>query len=251
MLWEESLETGRHRWWDALLSAVFPSHCALCRAFVEKSRDRGICPACWARIPRVPRPFCLCCGLPLPAHEDLRCGLCRTHPPLFATARAYGLYQQELRELIHLFKFGGRQDLANPLGLRMASAYDPLPADSLPPVVIPVPLHPKRLRRRGFNQAELLAGTAARILDLPVYSHGLKRKKDTLPQSGLSDRQRLENVQAAFEVKTFFPISGRRVLLVDDVLTTGATLNACSKVLLAAGAARVDVLTLARVPHLH
>ncbi len=117
-------------------------------------------------------------------------------------------------------------------------------------MVIPVPLHRRRQRQRGYNQSELLARSAARVLRFPLYPDGLKRKRETLPQSGLTDRQRMENVQAAFEIGSGLPVQGRQILLVDDILTTGATLNACARVLLASGAAGVDVLTLARVPHL-
>ena len=238
-------------WRDAMLSVVFPSHCALCQAYVGRSGDRGVCPACWSKILPVPPPLCRRCGLPLPAREAFLCGACRTTPPFFQGARAYGLYQQELRDLIHLLKFGGRQDLAKPLGDRMAAMESYAVEIANCQVLIPVPLHPRRLRRRGFNQSELLAKRVACRFDIPVYSRVLFRKKDTPPQSGLTDHQRRENVHGAFLVRRPKRVAGKRVLLVDDVLTTGATLNACTLALLSAGAAKVHVLTLARVPHLH
>lgn len=235
---------------DALLSVVYPSYCLLCGQFVERDRDRSVCPACWARIRRLPANLCLCCGVPLTIPQETMCGLCLSNRPPFQTAHAYGLYQEELREIVHHFKFHKRQGLAAPLGDRMAQVYLTRPAEERCDWIVPVPLSRKRLAERGFNQTELLARRMAKRLHLPVVTRSLVKRKNTPAQSGLTDEQRRHNVQGAFSVHHPEHLKGKRVLLVDDVYTTGATLMACSQALSMAGAATVRVITLARVPHL-
>ncbi|HZU27343.1 MAG TPA: ComF family protein [Bryobacteraceae bacterium] len=188
---------------------------------------------------------CRECGMPFlnsfPLDEHGRCALCRAGLTGFDAAYSFGSFENELRELIHLFKYGRIRPLAKPLGDLMALA---LPRSERFDVVVPMPMHWLRRWRRGFNQAELLARTIARRASVPVRRL-VRRAKWTTPQAGLTNAQRRHNVQRAFRVSG--NVDGMRILLVDDVLTTGATAGACAAVLKRAGAARVAVLTVARV----
>lgn len=159
-------------------------------------------------------------------------------------ARELGVYEGNLLKAIHLFKYGGKINIARLLG-RMLASY---PLDfSIYDLLIPVPLHIKRLKERGFNQAVLLSKEIKRAHSIPIEMFGLKRIRATRPQVLLKEKERMLNVKGAFAVKNPANIKGRKVLLIDDVFTTGATVNECAKVLKKAGAERIDVLTLARV----
>ena len=180
---------------------------------------------------------------------DGRCRLCRAGITEFERAWAWGEYDGALRALIHLLKYDRVSPLAEPLGALMALG---LPRGSsgeaaVPDVIVPMPLHWRRRLERGFNQAELLARVVGKRTGIPVEAGAAERRKATPPQAGLTNAQRRLNVSGAFEVKEKDLIRGHRVLLVDDVLTTGATASACSAALRRAGATSVSVLTLARV----
>jgi ComF family protein len=206
-----------------------------------------ICPACWDGVHPVLAPLCDRCGDPLPSWRLLTiaegvCARCRRAPPGFDRARAAGDYDGSLREIIHAFKYDGRRSLAAPLARMMRDHGELLLRDA--DCVVPVPLHPWRRLTRGFNQAEELA----RRLDLPV-ARALWRRRVTVPQTGLRPAERRRNVRAAFALSPLGRrerLHGRCVLLVDDVRTTGATLDACARVLKAAGAREVRALTVAR-----
>ncbi|MGA7400872.1 MAG: ComF family protein [Candidatus Sulfotelmatobacter sp.] len=182
-----------------------------------------------------------------------RCGLCERIDPIFARAVAYGSYEGGLRELIHLLKYSGVYPAANVLGRMLAEAVEELSpgfnADQL--VVIPVPLHRSKLRQREFNHAELIARAALKLRPAagrlsPLAAGVLERKRETPSQTGLTRYQRRENVRGAFRVTQPETVKGREVLLVDDVLTTGATVSECARVLRRAGAIKVWVATVAR-----
>ena len=190
---------------------------------------------------------CAACHTPFVSAHPLDaqglCMLCRRDLPGYDAAFSYGFYDGPLRRLIHLFKFERVDSLAAPLGKYLARA---LPVDCQFDVVVPMPLHWFRRWQRGFNQSELLAGQVARRLGLPVSGNVLGRSRHAAPQSGLSSAARRRNVAGLFEVADRRLIEGRRVLLVDDVLTTGATAQTAARALKRAGAAQVTVLTLAR-----
>ena len=198
-------------------------------------------------VPLEAESFCSRCGLPfeanLPASGGHLCGLCRLAPPAFDVARSFGAYEGDLRRLIHLLKYDGMRPLAKALAAKMAPVA---PRVGTVELVVPVPLHRSRRWSREFNQAELLARELSRLVGIPCRPGGLRRVRSTPPQAGLSHRQRRENVRGAFAAADAACIKGRRVLLVDDVMTTGATLDACARVLKAAGARYVGSLTLAR-----
>lgn len=211
----------------ALLHLLAPPACAACDA---PSRGAPLGPDA---------TFCAACEATLAPAE----------PPAIHDGPAFdevasGAYRGALAAAVRRFKYGGRPDLAGPLGARLAAAIHDagLRAD----LVVPVPLHPRKLRERGYNQAALLAGAVARAAGARVAARGLRRTRDTTAQASLSRRGRLDNLADAFRVRAPGAIRGKRVLLVDDVATTGATLRACAAALLGAGAASVTAVVLAR-----
>jgi ComF family protein len=191
--------------------------------------------------------FCVECRTPFlntaPLDENGRCELCRRGLSGFDSVYSYGEYSGALRKLIHLYKYGGVAPLARPLAAFLARA---LPRAERFDLIVPMPLHWIRRWRRGFNQSELLARKLAQRTGLPI-SLAVSKRKRTAPQAGLTSAERRTNVAGAFQVKRRKEIEGRHVLLIDDVLTTGATAGACSAALKRSGASRVTVLTLARV----
>ncbi len=177
-----------------------------------------------------------------PLDESGRCALCRLGLNGFDQVYSFGAYEGVLRKLIHVFKFEGIRTLQRPLGALLAQA---LPRESGFDAVVPMPLHWRRRWERGFNQSELLAREIARRWSVPVCAL-VRRKKATAPQAGLTGAERRKNVQGAFAVKKDAGLQGMRLLLLDDVLTTGATASACARQLKRAGAAHVTFLALAR-----
>lgn len=218
-----------------LLDLLFPSRCVGCR-----SVGSWLCADCRETIAFIRPPFCPRCGCPTGSHE--LCGSCRRHPPALDGIRSVAYHEGVLREAIHRFKYQNTRGLAEPLGELLASyvVEHPLPAN----VLVPVPLHPARLAERGYNQAALLAREMGRRLDLPVVENSLLRVRATRQQVGLNAEERQANVAGAFACRDA-QLAGRRVLLIDDVYTTGATLTACGAALAAAGAASIWGLTLA------
>jgi ComF family protein len=222
---------------DAILNLLFPVACILCRAQVFERRWGAACPDCWARLQPVEPPFCSQCGEPSAAIEG-RCGACRRGDHAFDFARSAFLFTEALREIIHHLKYADRVSLAKPLGdnLKEYLQTEKFTGD----LIIPVPLHPRRERRRGYNQAELIAAR----LGLPMARGLVRRRKDTPSQTGLSRSERRSNLAGAFH--TTERLSGT-VIVVDDVYTTGSTMNEIARTLKRNGAKRVEVLTVARV----
>jgi ComF family protein len=169
-----------------------------------------------------------------------------TFPPPFAAARAAFLYRATVRELVHHFKYGGKVQLRRPLGLLTARELAPFASFFAPQLLLPVPLHVRRLRQRGFNQAVLLGEVLARQWGVPLDRYQLLRTRWTEPQVNLSAAERVANVRGAFAVAAKHGLAGKRVLLVDDVYTTGSTVRECARLLAQAGAAAVGVVTVAR-----
>jgi ComF family protein len=206
-----------------------------------------VCRACLTEpSPLEAEYFCVSCRTPFlnrfPLDAEGRCGLCRGGLLGFDAAWCYGAYEGTLRELIHLFKYAGMRPLARPLGTLLAGA---LPRDQRFDLVTPVPLHWRRRWERGFNQADLLAREIAHRCGLPV-KHVARRVRATWTQAGLSNAARRQNVARAFSARGR-GVEGRRILLIDDVMTTGATAGACALALKRAGARWVGLLALARV----
>jgi ComF family protein len=175
------------------------------------------------------------------------CGLCRRGLYQFDRLRSFGPFDGVLRNLLHLFKYNRVGPLARPLGQLLAVVLHQEPALTAVDVILPVPLYRRRERARGYNQAERLAQELARTFPLPLETSLLVRTRDTASQTGLTPRQRRLNVRGAFAVAARSQVKGKRILLIDDVATTGATLDACARALKRAGAARVEAVTVARV----
>jgi ComF family protein len=231
-----------------VLDLVLPPRCLACGAAVE-SQGR-LCADCWRSLSFLGAPQCRLCGYPLPhaQPEAPLCGRCAVEPPAYDRARAALRYDEGARGLILAFKHADRTDTAPAFGRWLARAGAELLAEA--DLIVPVPLHRWRLLKRGYNQAAVLAQALARETGLPLIPDLLQRHRATPSQQTLSARARLANVTAgAFRPHPWHRrrAAGRRVVLVDDVLTTGATVGACARVLRQMGAVQVDVLTLSRV----
>ena len=241
-----------------LLDAVLPPQCLGCAAIVDA--PGRLCAACWGALAWIAAPFCARCGVPFafdasagaPARA-VTCGACLAAPPHFDRARAVLVYDDAAKGLVLGFKHADRLHGAPAYGQWLARAAAELLDDA--DLIAPVPLHWRRLAWRRYNQAALLAQALARAAAAPhpatrrLVPDLLRRRRATPSQGHLSRHERARNVARAFQVSRHYMdrVAGARVLLVDDVLTTGATVGACAQALRAAGAARVDVVTLARV----
>jgi ComF family protein len=233
---------------DALLDLVFPPRCVVGGELLDPS-EVHLCEACIGKIDRIGSPLCSCCGRPFftPDDDDHLCGVCIDTAPPFDIARAFGVYGGVLLDVIHLFKYRRRAYLSGILSGLMARG---LGAEARGfDVLVPVPLHKRRLYQRGYNQASLLCRGLGRAWGLPVDYTSLIRERWTEPQVRLTPSERIKNVRGAFSVADGpeNPLRDKRILLVDDVYTTGATVSECARVLKRAGAESVGVLTLARV----
>ena len=193
-------------------------------------------------------PYCPRCGLPVPSKdgEGYLCGPCLQEKRYFEAHRSSGLYEGALKEAIHTFKYRGVFSLVRLFGDLLQPTLQTLGHGYPVDVMIPVPLHIRRLRERGFNQAFLLVKELNRRIGIPYEERVLKKIKDTPVQISLKKQERKKNLTGAFQVTDTEALKGKSVVLVDDVYTTGATVNECSRALLKAGAERVAVLTVAR-----
>ena len=238
-------------WWQkagaTLLDFFLPRLCVFCGDVAAGDSMAPVCPACEAKIERLEGPLCPCCGRTFSGGGDNLCGPCQTEPPLFGRARAGVLYDENgpSGAAIKAFKYSRRLDmlpvmhhwLRRPRCLELVRDAD---------LVAPIPLHPSRLRQRGFNQALLLAQA---FPEVPLERQLLHRQRPTSPQAGLNPEERRNNVRGAFAVNRPDLVKGKRILLVDDVFTTGATVRECARVLLQAEALAIDIITVARVRH--
>lgn len=231
-----------------VLDAVLPHRCLGCGMIIHG--EASLCADCWRQLTFIGPPLCRLCGYPLPqvVTEEPLCGVCATEPPLYDRARAALRYDQGSRGLILRFKHADRTDITRTFGRLMANAGRELL--ELADLILPVPLHRWRLLKRGYNQSAMLASALHRATGLPTLPDAIQRTGATASQQGLSGDQRLRNItSSAFRLHPWHrsKIEGKKILLIDDVLTTGATVSACTRVLRAGGAASVDVLALARV----
>lgn len=256
---------------EILKKAAFPSRCIVCGSFFHDFADKTVemenitfervmspflCAACLGDYLPVESPTCSLCGLVFKSREgeDHLCQTCIEHPKYFGKARAIFLYCQVVMQVIHSFKYKGKLQLAGPLELLLFSVLMRHWKLSDFDLVVPVPLHAKRFRARGFNQAYVLVKNLEKLAErfmvepncIEIGRNVLERTRWTRPQTGLGREERIKNIKGAFTVKDLYKVKEKRILLVDDVYTTGATVDECAKALFAGGAKSVDVLTLAR-----
>ena len=203
-----------------------------------------LCDACWEQIELLKPPWCQICGLP---GWSTVCADCDEHPPLFRSLRAIAFYEPTLREAVHLMKYEKKEVISKHL-IQLLQAHLPEDLGSTDyDFLLPIPLHTNRLRQRGFNQAEQIAQGVAQVWDVPVRTDVLFRIRDTIPLSSLeSHEERMKNIAGAFEVRSQDSIQSRKILLIDDIFTTGTTTNEALKALQVASPDCVDVLTLTR-----
>jgi len=239
---------------STILDFLYPPRCTACGTPFASGTGQRVCDRCVAGIELVPNPRCEVCGGPLEsaASDAMRCARCLAHPPRYRVARSVARYRTTAEDepgtlpaLIRRHKYGLDQSVGRALAEYLGDELPVSAADY--DVVIPVPLHWRRLWWRGFNQAALLAAEVARRLDLPLDTTAMSRRRFTTPQTSRHHDERIKNVRRAFTVTNPDRIMNRRILLVDDVMTTGATVDECARILLKAGATHVDVFTLARV----
>ncbi|MEI6484716.1 MAG: ComF family protein [Sphingomonadales bacterium] len=225
-----------------VIDVVLPPRCPGCGEIVDG--DDRFCAACFAALQALGPPQCACCGVPLPHDGDAAalCGACLAEPPAFARARAPLVYAGPARTVVLALKHGRRLHLARLMAQAMLRVAGEIPADA---VIVPVPSHRWRLWQRGFNQAAEIARHVAQLSGRPLAVDALSRVRPTPSTKGLTRQARQKNVVGAFAVARPQAIRGRAVILIDDVMTTGATVSACARRLTRAGARQVAVLTYA------
>ena len=243
---------------DSLSCTLLPASCALCGSPLPRLSSVPICDLCWMEFPLQTGPVCFCCGNALgslsTAAGPVLCRACRLAPPPFIRAASYGIYQGRMREAIHALKYDRLHGVSTGLGRMLAEAIAQLAGEAPEEMlVVPVPLHASKYAQRGFNQSRSLARAALKFLRkshpawrLTLASSTLLRQRATETQAGLNPHERRRNVRGAFAVSDPVRVAAQNVLIIDDILTTGATARAAARALVEAGAASVWVATLAR-----
>jgi ComF family protein len=225
-----------------IIDFALPARCAGCAEIIDEVG--AFCPACWGKMEWLGNSGCRQCGLPLAGTEADTCGRCLADPPKLDRMRAAVAYDDLPRSVALRLKYGGKVALARTMARYMAPLKGEWESSS---VIIPVPLHRWRLWSRGFNQSGLLARELSRAWGLPTHTELLRREKRTQPLKGMNHAQRRKAVSGAFALADADRVRGKTVILVDDVLTSGSTAEACAKVLRRAGASRVELICWARV----
>jgi ComF family protein len=230
-----------------LADLVFPPQCMACGTVLRENK-LSFCQDCFSQIGFIYSPLCSLCGQPFsePGVSDHMCGACLLAAPAFSVARALGQYERVLMDVIHRFKYGGKTSLGERLGKFMADFSYPSLAITDYSLIMPVPLHPRRLKQRGFNQAVILAREISRRFSVHLDFVSLQRIVFTEPQVGLGKDMRERNIRGAFRVADAGRIRDEKIILVDDVYTTGSTVKECARILMKSKAEKVAVLTLAR-----
>ncbi|HKJ05379.1 MAG TPA: ComF family protein [Geopsychrobacteraceae bacterium] len=228
---------------NGFLDLLFPAACPLCYQTLPSSEPSAFCSSCRISFTPLPSGICSRCTLPFPSSNSSAhlCESCSRSLPPYLSVAAVGVYEAGLRKAVHRFKYEGGHDLDRPLGVLL---FDKIKSAPIPDLVVPVPLHKYRLRERSYNQSLLLARELGDHLSCPVSTDLLQRVRDTPQQQGLRARERARNLRDAFDCRR--TLTGERVLLVDDVMTTGATAAVCSQILLDAGASDVRVAVVGR-----
>ena len=238
---------------EGLLNFIFPLDCKICEKPIRESKGYSICENCFKTIELIEQPYCIKCGKPLIStdafkqNREILCLDCKRKKYSFEFSRSMGIYHKVLKKCIHLFKYYGEKKLAKPLGKLMVDyLLKNNEFENKFDLIIPVPLHKNDLKKRGFNQSVLLGKVIGDYFFIPVEERVLIKKKITPFQVNLSRKEREKNILRAFSVEKPEKIKGRNILILDDVFTTGATVEECAKELMKARAKNIFVLTLAR-----
>jgi competence protein ComFC len=235
---------------DDVLDFIYPQHCAICKKHLNREEE-DVCEACWNSLAILPDPFCPYCRS-FYEPGDTKCSFCRSagsagEDRMIPMVRSLGRFDDYYKVLIHQLKYGKKiplgRKLAQRLGETIIGSSNYMESDFL----VPVPLHKSRYRERGFNQSEIVAEEISKTTGVTSLKNVLKRKKNTKDQTDLSPQEREQNVKGAFVVTEPETVSGKRIILVDDVITTGATLSECARMLRQAGAERILGMTIAVV----
>jgi len=238
---------------EGLLNFIFPLDCKICEKPIRESKGYSICEDCFKTIELIERPYCIKCGKPLiptvffKQNRKILCLDCKRKKYSFEFSRSTGVYDKVLKKCIHLFKYYGEKKLAKPLGKLMVDSL--VKNDEFKKkidLIIPVPLHGNDLKKRGFNQSVLLGKVVGDYLSIPVGESVLIKKKITPFQVNLSKKERKKNILRVFSVEKPEEIKGKNILILDDVFTTGATIEECAKELMKSRTKNIFVLTLAR-----
>ena len=236
----------------SLLNFIFPPFCASCHQKILQPGSGLICDSCWDSLERWDAQSCQRCGALLPEQSGpalpLLCSKCRIPDWACADIRAIGPFKAPLADAIHLLKYSDRRSIVNKISLYMGQSLAGAGQYQSADLILAVPLHPARKRERGYNQAQLLAQALGKLLNKPCPENIIARARHTQTQTKLNKQQRLENVKDIFFVKKSELVKGKSVILIDDVLTTGATIGSCAGKLLEAGASKVLALTAAAAP---
>ncbi len=229
-----------------LLNLILPPRCIKCRNIVEKSG--GLCSYCWSKIEFITKSNCSICGFPFEYDMgvDTPCAACIAKKPPYDKAVAVFIYNDKSSDLITYFKYGDKIHAASTFAELMYNKCRDQIDDA--DIIIPVPLHPKRLLRRRYNQSALISNHINRLSGVDTIPDLMSRKKNNVPQASLSKKERLQNVKGAFSIKKKYIniLQNKNIILIDDVMTTGATVSECAKVLKKSGASKVEIITLAK-----
>jgi len=239
---------------STLIDLIYPPVCLLCGKFLWErpvfvlNYRIDLCNSCYSSFRRITGPVCPSCGRPYPEDSgpDHLCENCMVNPPAYDMITTPFVFEGPLMNAIHAFKYGGKSHYAKSLGPLLAQFVSDTLYLGTRPIIMPIPLHPKRLRERGFNQSLLLARYVCKELDGELDFVSLIRTRFTPPQTTLGKAERLENLKGAFRLKEGMTVKNRVIVLIDDVVTTGSTVNECAKVLKKAGATEVLCAALAR-----
>jgi len=226
---------------DSIMDFVYPPHCLVCGRYLSE-KEKDLCEGCWNSLGMIPFPFCPNCKSFF-SDEKNRCLFCSTDSNLLYV-RSLGIFDDFYKVLIHKFKYKGKVSLGKKLSKKLGEEIKKDKRFSSFDFLIPVPLHPARKRERGYNQSEVMGEVISKELDISFLKNVLKRIKNTKDQTKLNDEQRRKNVKDAFKVSFPEMIKDKKIILVDDVITTGATLDECAKVLKDNGAKKIVGVTL-------
>jgi len=238
---------------EGILNFVFPLDCKICEKPIRESKGYSVCENCFKTIELIEQPYCIKCGKPLiptdffKQNREVLCLDCKRKKYSFEFSRSTGIYDKVLKKCIHLFKYYGEKKFAKPLGKLMVDyLLKNNEFENKFDLIIPVPLHKNDLKKRGFNQSVLLSKVIGDYFSIPVGESVLIKKKITPFQVNLSKKEREKNILKAFSVEKPEEINGKNILILDDVFTTGATVEECAKELIKSRAKNIFVLTLAR-----